>query len=135
LDYCLLYTSKATFSSSSTLPTNYWRSRPRNPYPKKYSDWAAPQVSFSCKDNSIQEKININDPETAKSGVQSFFATDKDDKGSPKCNYLRGANQKNYSDKPAVAKGLHSELTQIRGEIQQKKAVLPGLSSHAGVQM
>jgi hypothetical protein len=101
LDHFLLHSAKATFFLPWTLLSNCCTSRPVNPYPKKYSDRAASQVSFLSKDNCIQEKINIHDPETAKSGVQSIFATAKDDKSSPECNYDPEANQKNHSDKPA----------------------------------
>jgi hypothetical protein len=77
----------------------------------------------------------LSDVETEKSGSQSRFITEKDEKDNSEWNYEPGANQKNYSEKPdGPAKGLNSEFRQIRGKIQQKKGVLSGLYSHAGMQ-
>jgi hypothetical protein len=78
----------------------------------------------------------LSDVETEKSGSQSRFINEKNEKGNSEWNYEPGAHQKNYSQKQGgPAKGLNSELRQIRGKIQQKQGVLSGLYGHAGMQM
>jgi hypothetical protein len=78
----------------------------------------------------------MSDVENEKSCSQSRFITKKNEKGNSEWNYEPRANQKNFCEKQGgPAKGLNSELRQIRGKIQQKQGVLSGLYGHAGMQM